>query len=78
VFEDNKKFSEEMSLTYPLLSDPERSVINAYGVISDRGPFAMRSYFLVGTDGKIKWLTVNKGILPNEEVLEAIKTALQN
>lgn len=78
MFEDNKKFAEEMNLTYPLLSDPDRSVINAYGVISDRGPFAMRSYFLVGKDGKIKWLTVNKGILPNEEVLEAIKTALQN
>jgi len=67
-----------MELTYPLLSNPEKTVITDYGVLSDSSPFAIRSYFLVGQDGKIKWLAVNKGILPNEEVLEAVKNALQD
>ena len=67
-----------MELTYPLLSNPERTVINDYGVLSDRGTFAIRSYFLVGQDGKIKWLTVNQGILTNDTVLEAVKNALQD
>ena len=69
-----------MSLTYPLLSDPEATVIKSYGVLSDsdRGVFATRSYFLVGKDGNLKWVAVNQSVLPNEEVLEAIKNALQD
>ena len=76
MYEDNLAFAEEMNLTYPLMSDPEKKVIDAYGVLSDRGPFAMRSYLLIGTDGKILWSAVNQGILPNDAVLEAVTTAL--
>ncbi len=43
-----------MGLSFPLLSDPAQNVINAYGVLSDSGPFAMRSYFLIETDGTIQ------------------------
>lgn len=67
-----------MELTYPLLSNPETNVINDYGVLGENNPFAIRSYFLVGQDGKIKWLAVNQGILENEAVLEAVKNALQD
>ena len=67
-----------MGLSYPLLSDPAQNMINAYGVLSDNGPFAMRSYFLIGTDGTIQWSAVNQGIIPNDTVIDAVKNALGN
>ena len=32
--EDNKKFAEKLGLDYPILSDPTKSVAQAYGVVS--------------------------------------------
>ena len=65
-----------MGLSYPLLSDPDKKIVDAYGVLSDNGPFALRSYFFIGMDGKLMWLAVNQGIIPNDTVIEALKNAL--
>ena len=67
-----------MGLSYPLLSDPNKKIVDAYGVLSDDGPFALRSYFFIGMDGKLKWLTVNQGIIPNETVIEALNNTLDD
>jgi peroxiredoxin Q/BCP len=48
----NKKFAEELQADYPILSDPEKRVAAAYGVLSASG-FAARTTFYVGPDGKI-------------------------
>ncbi len=77
-FEDNKAFAKSMCLSYPLLSDTDNNIVDAYGVLNDNGTFALRSYFLIGMDGKLKWLAVNQGIIPNETVIEALNNALGN
>jgi thioredoxin-dependent peroxiredoxin len=51
--EDNKKFSEMHDLDYPILSDPDKTVATAYGVMSPRG-FANRWTFYIDKDGVIK------------------------
>ena len=51
--EDNKKFAEKLDLDYPILSDPTKSVAQAYGVVSERG-FANRWTYYIGKDGTIK------------------------
>jgi thioredoxin-dependent peroxiredoxin len=51
--EDNKKFAEDLKLDYPILSDPEKTVANAYGVISQRG-FANRWTFYIDKEGIIQ------------------------
>lgn len=48
----NKAFTEEHKADFPLLSDPEKTVATAYGVLNARGT-AMRWTFYIGADGKI-------------------------
>jgi len=51
--EDNKKFAESLECDYPILSNPDKSVAKAYGVLSERG-FANRWTFFIDIDGKIR------------------------
>jgi peroxiredoxin Q/BCP len=51
--EDNKKFSDQLDLDYPILSDPDKTTATAYGVMSPRG-FANRWTFYIDKDGIIK------------------------
>jgi thioredoxin-dependent peroxiredoxin len=50
--ETNKKFADEHQADFPLLSDPEKTVANAYGVLGTTG-LARRWTFYIGADGKI-------------------------
>ncbi len=50
--ETNKKFAEELDADYPILSDAEKKVAAAYGVLSASG-FAARTTFYIGPDGRI-------------------------
>jgi len=50
--ETNKKFAVETDADYPILSDPEKKVATAYGVLGASG-FASRWTFYIGPDGKI-------------------------
>lgn len=58
----NKKFAESLSLDYPVLSDPEKKVAQAYGVLNPERGFANRWTFYIGKDGKI--LYVDKEVKP--------------
>lgn len=50
--ETNRKFATELEADYPILSDPEKKVATAYGILSPSG-FAGRTTFYIGPDGKI-------------------------
>lgn len=50
--ETNKRFATEHEADYPILSDPEKGVANAYGVLGTTG-LARRWTFYIGADGKI-------------------------
>ena len=52
--ETNKKFAEHVEADYPILSDPEKKVAAAYGVVDDQHPFAARWTFYIGPDGKVR------------------------
>lgn len=52
-------FAESLKLPYPLLSDfPDRGVIRAYGVLNEKLGVAIRTFFLIDPQGKIrkKWI----------------------
>lgn len=49
----NKKFAESLGAKYPILSDPDKNVAKAFGVISPRG-FANRWTFYVDKDGIVR------------------------
>jgi thioredoxin-dependent peroxiredoxin len=48
----NAEFADALGLTFPILSDPERAVARAYGVLGASG-FASRWTFYIAADGRI-------------------------
>ncbi len=52
--EDNKKFSDQLDLDYPILSDPDKTVAEAYGVMMPNRPLTNRWTFYIDKDGIIK------------------------
>lgn len=52
--ETNRKFAESLEANYPILSDPDKSVAEAYGVLHESGNFAMRWTFYIDKDGFIR------------------------
>jgi thioredoxin-dependent peroxiredoxin len=54
------RFAELEGLTFPLLSDPDRDVLKAYGAFGEKMLYGkksigvIRSTFVVGTDGRIE------------------------
>ena len=64
--EDNKAFAEKEHADFPMLSNPDKKVAMAYGVIPPDAPpdrqFARRWTFYIGPDGKI--LHIDTGVKP--------------
>lgn len=54
--ETNKAFAESLGVDYPILSDPDRHVARAYGVVDPDQPFASRWTFYIGGDGRIMFI----------------------
>lgn len=50
--ETNRRFAESLGLVFPILSDPNKEVARAYGVLGASG-FASRWTFYIGADGRI-------------------------
>ena len=56
----NAAFAKQIGVTFPLLSDMNRTVLKQYGIVkaypmaNDRYEFARRTTFVVGKDGVIK------------------------
>jgi thioredoxin-dependent peroxiredoxin len=52
--DENKKFAESLELDYPILSDPDKTVAKAYGVVHPGREVAERWTFYIDKDGVIK------------------------
>ena len=52
--ERNRKFAEETGASFPLLSDTEKEVAKAYGVLNFTHLFANRVTFVIDKDGIIR------------------------
>lgn len=52
--DSHERFRGKYGLTVPLLADPERSVIRAYGVLGPGG-LVRRSIFIVDPDGAVRY-----------------------
>jgi len=51
----NKKFAEQEQANFPMLSDPDKKVATAYGVLNPGG-VANRWTFYIGPDGRIQYI----------------------
>lgn len=55
----NKSFAESLGLTYPVLSDPDRTVSRDYGVVMPIIRLAKRTTFIIDKSGVIR--SVHRG-----------------
>jgi thioredoxin-dependent peroxiredoxin len=76
----HKKFEEKYQLPFTLLSDPERKIIDKYGVWGEKNMYGrkymglMRTTFLIDEKGKIfKILKKPKSKIHSEEILKALE-----
>jgi peroxiredoxin Q/BCP len=75
----NKDFAAQENADFPMLSDPDRKVAMAYGVVNSPTGRAMRWTFYIGADGKILFIdkTVNQHLDDAGQVLAAKLDELQ-
>ncbi len=50
----NKEYAKQLGLTYPLLSDFQRTVSKQYGIFNEEHGFANRTTFVVDKEGVIR------------------------
>ncbi len=53
-FAANKRFAEDIGVTFPLLSDWKRKVVKDYGIFDEKSGYATRATFVVDKDGIIR------------------------
>ena len=76
----HQKFIGKYKLPFPLLSDPDKSTMTAYGAFGEKMMYGkktvgvIRSTVWIGPDGKVKkhWKRVAKAESHPEQVLEAL------
>ena len=71
------KFAEKNALPFPLLSDPERTAIEAYGAWQEKKQYGkvsmgvVRTTYVVGPDGTILW--AKEKVKPDENAAEILE-----
>jgi len=71
-----KEFKNKLQMKTDLLSDFKRDVSRAYGVLNEERFYSNRAYFLIDTDGRVRWSYVerkNGERRDNSEILAAIE-----
>jgi peroxiredoxin Q/BCP len=51
--ETNRRFAKTLDLDYPVLSDPDKTVATAYGVVHEGRAYPERWTFIIGDDGSV-------------------------
>ena len=52
----NKRFAEDLGLTFPLLSDFKRTVSTQYGILNEERSIAMRTTYVLDKDGIVRYI----------------------
>ena len=60
--ETNRRFAASLGLDYPILSDPDKQVAEAFGVLIPAIRIASRATVYIGVDGRI--LYVDRSVKP--------------
>ncbi len=72
--ESHEKFSEKYGLTFPLVSDSDKRIARAYGVLSDDGTTAKRVTFIIDKRGKVVKIFPKVDVTKHtHEVVEVLK-----
>jgi alkyl hydroperoxide reductase subunit AhpC len=76
----HRSWAEELGgLNYPLLSDEERKVSRAYGVLDEKEGVALRATFLINPNGEVAYVVIShvnvgRSVEETLRVLKALRT----
>lgn len=62
-FAANKRFAQDLGVTFPLLSDFHRKVSKAYGVLDEEYGFARRATFVIDKQGIIRHIELGRSAI---------------
>ena len=72
--ESHGKFASKYGLSFPLISDKDKRIANAYGVLKDTGTSTNRVTFIIDKTGKIAKVFPKVDVTKHtEEVVSALK-----
>jgi peroxiredoxin Q/BCP len=70
-----QRFIDKFGLTFPLVADPGKTIIDAYGAREVLGVTAKRSTFLVAPDGRVARVWTRVSVEGHaEDVIGAVRT----
>jgi peroxiredoxin len=77
-----KAFADFAKIAYPLLSDRDNKIMQAYGVYNEQSRTAKRSYIIVDKEGVVRYYDIRpsnteKDLLTTEQLLNAVKKVNQ-
>ena len=65
-FAANKRFAEDIKVTFPLLSDWKRKTTKDYGLFNEESGYGVRGTFVIDKEGKIQHIELGRtAIDPN-------------
>ena len=53
-FASNKRFAQDIGVTFPLLSDWQRQATRDYGVYNEKSGYGTRATFVIDKEGRIR------------------------
>ena len=59
-FAANKRFAQDIAVTFPLLSDWKRTTTKDFGLYNETSGYGARATFVVDKEGKIQHVEVGK------------------
>jgi Peroxiredoxin len=73
-----KAFADFAKINYPLLSDRDGKVMQAFGVYDEPRRIAKRAYVIIDKDGVVQYLDIRpsnseKDLLSTQQLLDAVK-----
>jgi len=72
--DSHKKFTAKYKLTFPLISDKEKRIATAYGVLKDTGTSTNRATFIIDKKGKVAKIFPKVDVTNHtDEVVTALK-----
>jgi thioredoxin-dependent peroxiredoxin len=67
--ESHRGYVEKFQFTFPLLSDPERTIAGAYNALKEDGQRIQRTVYVIGRDGTVHF--AQRGTPPVDDIVRA-------
>jgi len=67
--DSHKSYVDKLRFNFPLLSDPDRKIAEAYHALKDDGKGIQRTVYVIGRDGTVRF--AQRGAPPVDDIVRA-------